>query len=166
MSTSDSIPLPTRDPAPRCLMATPEGARTNIKRRGDMKGKLFLAALTLMLLSGPLSAHANLIWDWTGDCQRILFGSTSLCTHAMVHAVTTDDYVPGEVFPIGPGPSTLIEWRYSDDLGVTRTITAPDFFLLPASSGPGEGSIDIVPAFFQSHADGTWRFESEGLSPD
>jgi len=130
--------------------------------------KAFLAVAAFVLLSGPLNAHSNLIWDWTGDCQRTLIGSVNLCTHAMVHAVTTDAYVPGT-----PGDFGLLEWRYTDDLGVTEDL-AIGFnlgqqnhpFLLPASSGQKEGAISIIPAFFESHADGTWRFEAEGATPD
>jgi len=134
---------------------------------GTMLRTLLTMAI-LALLSGPLSAHANIIWDWTGDCQQILFGSVNLCTHAMVHAVTTDAYVPGT-----PGDFGLLEWRYTDDLGVTEDL-AIGFnlgeengpFVLPASSGQGEGAISIIPAFFRSHVDGTWRFEAEGATPD
>ena len=32
--------------------------------------KTLVATTALVLLLLPLSAHANLIWDWTGDCER------------------------------------------------------------------------------------------------
>ncbi len=134
--------------------------------------KTLLATIALVLLSGPLNAHANIIYNWTGDCQRVLFGSVNLCTHATVHAVTTDAYVPGEIFtPTFPVPSTLLEWRYSDDNNVTVDLAHSfnigngDGFLLPAAL-PGEGFISLTADFFRSDAQGSWRFEGEGLTPD
>jgi len=56
--------------------------------------KTLLATIALVFL--PLSAHANIIYNWTGDCQRVFFGSNSPCTHAALFAVTTNAYVPGE----------------------------------------------------------------------
>jgi len=84
--------------------------------------KTLVATTALVLLLLPLSAHANLIWDWTGDCERITQPPTvPLCTHATLHVVTTDAYIPGEeVWPhIPPGPDPiLLEALYSD--GNTR----------------------------------------------
>ncbi len=57
--------------------------------------KTFLVAMAFLLISGPIGAQANIIWDWTADCPRILFGSRTLCNHSTLHAVTTDAYVPG-----------------------------------------------------------------------
>jgi hypothetical protein len=34
--------------------------------------KTFLVAVTFLLLSGPLSAHANIIYNWTGNCDGII----------------------------------------------------------------------------------------------
>ncbi len=133
--------------------------------------KILLAAATFVLLSGPLSAHANIIYNWTGDCQRVLFGSKTLCDDATVHVVTTDAYIPGEVFfPHFPVPEPVVlEFLYSDGL-VTFDFAFVwsfdgDGFLLPASL-PGEGVISSTATFFRSDAQGSWRFEAEGLTPD
>ena len=37
--------------------------------------KMLLAAIAFVLLIGPLNAHANIIYNWTGDCQGIAPGS-------------------------------------------------------------------------------------------
>ena len=133
--------------------------------------KMFLVAVTFVLLSGPLSAHASIIYNWTGDCQRILFGADTLCTKATVHVVTTDAYVPGTASSL-----PLLDWTYSDDISGTGNLallfnigegteyTLPA--LAPGESRPGESLISLIPAFFQSHTDGTWRFENEGASPN
>jgi hypothetical protein len=67
--------------------------------------KVFLAAATFVLLIGPVSAQANLIFDWTGTCL------TGCVGQATFHAVTTDAYVPGTV---GLRPD-LLEARYTDN---------------------------------------------------
>jgi len=36
--------------------------------------KTFLVAATSLLFSGPLNAQADLVWDWTGDCNGIVSG--------------------------------------------------------------------------------------------
>jgi len=36
--------------------------------------KTFLVAATVLLFSGPPNAQANLVWDWTGDCNGIVSG--------------------------------------------------------------------------------------------
>src|SRR5712671_1171150 len=77
--------------------------------------EILLAAATFVLLTGPLSAHANIIYNWTGDCQRILFGSETLCTQATLHVVTTDAYVPGAVISLNrSAPPVVLEALYSD----------------------------------------------------
>ncbi len=134
--------------------------------------KMLLAAVTFLLLIGPTSAHANIIYNWSGDCQRVLFGSKTLCDHATLHVVTTDAYIPGEVF--SPGfpvhEQVLLEFLYVDDL-VTFDFAPFAFpvngegFLLPATL-PGEGSILTIADFFRSDAQGNWRLEGEGLTPD
>jgi hypothetical protein len=103
----------------RAMQPWPNWGSVRRRRGREMKmSKMFLAAVTVMLLSGPLSAHANIIYDWTGDCQRITQGSAPLCTHATLHIVTTDAYVPGEVFSwtsLEFQHPTFLEARYSDD---------------------------------------------------
>ena len=121
----------------------------------------------------PLSAHASIIYDWTGNCQRILFGSDTLCSRATLHVVTTDAdaYIPGELFFWTSSEvqhSTLLEIAYADD-NVTADLLPRwrilDFaFQLPASS-PDGGSLSFEAAFFQSDATGVWRFESEEVFP-
>jgi hypothetical protein len=51
--------------------------------------RILLAAATFVLLIGPLSAQANLLFDWTGDCLTRCVGQ------ATMHAETIDAYVPG-----------------------------------------------------------------------
>jgi hypothetical protein len=133
--------------------------------------KTLLAAVTFLPLIGPLSAHANIIYNWTGDCQRILFGSDTPCTHATLHVVTTDAYIPGEeFFPHFPVPSpVLLEALYSD-ANTTFDLAFPWSFdgnglLLPASF-PGEGHMSTTATLFRSDANGVWRFEAEGASSD
>lgn len=132
---------------------------------------MLLAAVTFLLLIGPLSAHANIIYNWSGDCQRVLFGSMTLCSHATMRFVTTDAYIPGQVFtPNFPVPGVLLEALYVDDL-VTFDFAPFAFpingegFLLPAVL-PGEGFISTFADVFRSDAQGNWRFEGEGLTPD
>ena len=142
-----------------------------------------LAVIALTLLVGPLSAHANIIYDWTGDCQRVLEGSNTLCTRATLHVVTTDDYTPGvEFFPqlactftiCTPVSSpVLLEFLYSDGV-----VTFDETFawlsdggslqlpvLPPGESLPGEGRLMTTAQFFHSDINGAWRFEGEDLAP-
>jgi PEP-CTERM motif len=134
--------------------------------------KILLAAVAFMLLSGPLSAHANIIYDWTGDCQRILFPrDIPLCTHATMHIVTTYAYIPGEVFfPHFPVPSpVLLEALYSDgnvtfDMAFIWSFDGSGL-LLPATL-PGEGEMLTTAHFFRSDANGAWRYEGEELIPN
>ncbi len=71
-------------------------------------------------------------------------------------------------FPV-PSP-VLPEALYSDDASVTIDLAFVwsidgDGLVLPASL-PGEGEILTTATFFRSDANGVWRFEAEGLSPD
>src|SRR5262249_15279197 len=118
MSTSDSIPPLTRDPAPTCLMAT-------LKRRGAMKSKLSLFALVVLLLATP--ARANQLWTWTGECLTNSAGQlpVPLCHTATFQAITLDSYVPGTV---GAAPP-FVSASYEDDAGGSLTITKIDFTL-------------------------------------
>ena len=59
---------------------------------------LSTVVVVVLLLIGPLTAQANIIYDWIGDCQRLDEGSGTLYTHATLHVVTTDAYIPGEEF--------------------------------------------------------------------
>jgi len=64
--------------------------------------KMLLAAIAFVLLIGPLNAHANIIYNWTGVCQGIAPVFNTGCTgQATLHVVTTDAYMPG------------VLWRYS-----------------------------------------------------
>ena len=167
MSTSDSIPPPTRDPVPTCLMAT-------LKRRGAMKSKLSLFALAVLLLAAP--ARANQLWTWTGDCLTNNAGgmAVALCHTVTFQAITLDSYIPGTVFDAfgSPPPKPLVSASYHDDAGGSLTISQEFFDLngfdlkFPASSGKAEGFIDTQTSFFRSFADGTWKFEAEGAAPD
>jgi hypothetical protein len=139
--------------------------------------KALLATIAFVLLSGPLTAHANIIYDWTGDCQRILFpADMPLCTHATMHIVTTDTYIPGEVFPPHfPEPSgVLLEALYSDgnvtfDMAFIWAFDGNGLLLpalAPGDGGMGEGGMTTTAHIFRSHADGTWRYEGEELIPN
>jgi PEP-CTERM motif len=134
--------------------------------------KIFLAAVTFLLLSGPLNAHANIIYNWTGDCQRVFQDAPPLCTHATMHFVTTDAYIPGEVFQYPGFPSesqhpTLLEVAYADDY-VTKDLlfywrVDGTSFQLPASSSDG-GSFLTFALGFRSDASGNWEINGEELN--
>jgi hypothetical protein len=133
--------------------------------------RILLAAVTLLLLSIPLKANANLIWDWTGDCQRAQYDAPPLCTHASARIVTTDQVIPGEVFvPTTPqfSNSTLLEFLYADDY-VKRDDLAVYWRLdaqalqLPASSSEG-GFVSTFSLNFRSDASGIWEINGEGLN--
>jgi len=145
--------------------------------------KMFLAAATFVLLIGPLNAHANIIYNWAGDCDGIITpvhggGSIGCSGQATLHVVTTNDYIPGETFTphLGCTATTctpvstpvLLEFLYSDDN--IKVDLAPNwlfdsgFFLLPASL-PGEGSFLTTAHFFRSDVNGVWRHEGESLRP-
>jgi hypothetical protein len=137
--------------------------------------KMLLAAVTFVLLSGPLSAHANIIYNWTGDCDGIITpvrggGSNGCSGQATLHVVTTDAYIPGEQFSWRPPPAppVLLEALYSDNVVTFDLGSAFSFdgngFQLPASP-PGDGSILNFGSAFHSDADGVWRFGAEGQRP-
>jgi hypothetical protein len=142
--------------------------------------RVFLAAITFLLLSGPLSAQANLVWDWTGDCNGVITpvppnqggGSNGCSGRAAAHAVTTDDYIPGtEQRPGGVGDAArgLVEFVYSD-MNVTVDLI-PDWmccgqvFQLPASSPDPVGEFNALNAGFESNAS-SWIFAAEGVRPN
>jgi len=134
--------------------------------------KTFVVAVTFLLLSGPPGAQANLIWDWTGDCQLTVgFFSGRVevppCTHATVHVVTSDAYIPGEVSFVWSS-SIVLEWLYSDE-NVTVDVGPPRdqaFFMLPASPD-GVGFLQGFATLFESPVvgDGAWKLEGEDLLP-
>jgi hypothetical protein len=141
--------------------------------RSTRTKRILLAAVTFLLLSGPLSAHANLIWDWRGDCDGIIIefpirGGSSGCTgQAAMLVVTTDAYIPGELFLPAATP-VLLHALYADE-NVTSDLAPPFnrngiFFQLPASPSEG-GFIQAEAHGFRSDANGVWRFGGEGLRP-
>jgi hypothetical protein len=86
--------------------------------------RTLLATIALVLLSGPLNAHANIIYNWIGDCDGIITpaphgGTSNGCTgQAAMLVVTTDAYIPGEVSfaPFPPGsPPVLLHALYADE---------------------------------------------------
>lgn len=123
--------------------------------------KTLLAAVTFLLLSGPLNAHASIIYDWTGTCTVFCVGTATL------HVVTTPDYVPGTTAVFGIGEPRLITAVYTDnvvtgDFGAVWQ-TNGQGFTLPATDGPGAATILVFEDEFRSRADGTWDLRSEGL---
>jgi hypothetical protein len=104
--------------------------------------KMLLAAIAFVLLIGPLNAHANIIYNWTGDCQGIAAGFNTGCTgQATLHVVTTDAYIPGQVL-FGDTPHVLLEALYSDstltfDLGIQWPSSGESFLLLRRSPETG-----------------------------
>ena len=126
--------------------------------------KMLLAAIAFVLLIGPLNAHANIIYNWTGDCQGIAPVFNTGCTgQATLHVVTTDAYIPGQVL-FGDTPHVLLEALYSDstltfDLGI-QWPSSGESFLLPASQ-PGDGFFSLTEQTFKSNAQGVWQFEGE-----
>ena len=82
---------------------------------------------------------------------------------ATLHVVTTDAYIPGQVF-FGDTPHVLLEALYSDstltfDLGI-QWPSSGESFLLPASQ-PGDGFFSLTAQTFKSNAQGVWQFEGE-----
>jgi len=146
--------------------------------------KTFLVAMAFLLLSWPLSAKANLVWDWTGDCQQVNPGPLDLCTHASLHVVTTNDYVPGTEIVINDGLSyppggaaealpfsVLLTATYSDGIikpfdFASQVNTNGILMQVPADPLSGLGSFinNNVTLFFSSDASGVWRLSGEGLS--
>jgi len=124
--------------------------------------------VAVVLLSGPLSAHPNIIYNWTGDCTRVFTSQVPLCTHAALHVVVPDTYVPGTTVTPAVMPA-LIEALYTDDIAMFDfTFPWPvlgELLLLPATL-PGEGEVRTFVQDFQAMADGTWRYNGEStLSP-
>ena len=67
--------------------------------------KTMVAVITLAVLSGPPGANASVIFNWIGTCDGIIIpvgggrgGSNGCSGQATLGVVTTDAYVPGEVF--------------------------------------------------------------------
>jgi len=120
---------------------------------------LFVAA-TFLLLSGPLSTQANLIWNWTGTCITTCQGE------ATMHVVMPDTYVPGT--GIGPQDSGIIEALYVDsnvgyDFGGFRWTFVGEGALWPAESGAAAGGITIQEDRFRTFSDGTWNIGGQGI---
>jgi len=100
--------------------------------------RIFLAAVAFLLFSAPLSAHANIIYDWTGACQ---LGCTG---QAHMEIVLPDTFVPGTtLLPVlGPPPRfPALSFIYSDNNFTFDLLPFPpepeSFVLLPITSGPG-----------------------------
>ena len=128
--------------------------------------RILLAAVTFLFLSGPLSAQANIVYDWTGNCDGIITpvhggGSNGCSGQATLHVVTTDAYVPGTAQgPVPPG--VLLEALYTDanlsfDFAFGGFFDRNGFgFLLPATF-PGAGVISEEDNDFRADASGVWR---------
>jgi hypothetical protein len=134
--------------------------------------RTWLATIALVLLIGPLNAHANIIYNWTGDCATTCTGQATMLV------VTTDAYIPGEVFHQNfPVQGTvLLHALYADS---NLTFDFAQFFYLP---GFGEFYVwpDMSPntsgAFFgqilegqnqflsnRGDVPGLWRVEGESI---
>ena len=131
--------------------------------------RILLAAVTFLLLSGPLSAHANIIYNWTGTCVTTCTGQATLLV------VTTDAYVPGEVFtPTFPVPGVLLRALYADN-NVTYDFASffpvnGEFFIWPDmppnTSGTFFGEILQGQNDFTSNranVPGLWRSAGESI---
>ena len=167
----------------RCGRSSRDPCESVRSEGGEMRAlKTFLVAVTFLLFSGPLSAQANIIYDWTGECRQVAPQGLP-CTHATLHVVTTDDYIPGEIFfphlvctatactPVSM--PVLLEFLYIDDnsrFDYTFVWLNDDgnFYLpplLPGESGPGEGGLLTTAQDFFSHYDGSWRAGGEDRAP-
>src|SRR5262249_5803989 len=145
-----------------------------------------LVAATFLLLSGPLSAHAYLVWDWTGDCDGVIGplppvrgGSNGWTGQATFHAVQTDAYIRKPVPPpaqtidqVREDLASLLEARYTDenvtfdflgDGGLFWMLNAFGF-RLPAVPGDPFGNVSMEAHVFRTGNTG-WRFGSESLRP-
>jgi PEP-CTERM motif len=134
--------------------------------------KAFLAAVTFLLLIGPLNAQADIIYNWTGDCVTTCIGQATMLV------VTTDAYIPGEVFgQNSPVQGTvLLRALYADS---NLTFDFAQFFYIP-----GFGEFYVWPnmppntsgAFFgeilegqndftsnRANVPGLWRIEGESI---
>ena len=156
------------------------------------KCSTLVAVIALTVLIGPLGAQANLVWDWTGDCDgNVSFplpgqgGGTQGCAgKATLHVVTTDAYIPGEEvgapsFTCTPttctpvSPLVLLQALYTDSMGVTFDFASVvnsinGFgFQIPDGLGSfeGHGYFESEAQGFISNANGTWRLDGEDLRP-
>ena len=131
--------------------------------------KTLLATLALVLLIGPLNAHANIIYDWTGTC------GTTCSGQATMHVVTTDAYIPGQSFGQNP-PGVLLQALYTDNnvtfdfaqffyiIGFGEFYVWPD--MPPNSSGAFFGEILQGQNDFTSNranVPGLWRSAGESI---
>jgi hypothetical protein len=129
--------------------------------------KTFLVAVTFLLLSGPLSAHANIIYNWTGTCVTLCVGQATMLV------VTTDAYIPGEVFvrPFRFTTPVLLEALYADgnaiiDFAARFNTLNGVAFMLPAS--PSEGGFFQIEAsdFSSPNSTGGWNAGGEEVFPN
>jgi PEP-CTERM motif len=131
--------------------------------------KMLLATIALVLLIGPLNAHANIIYDWIGTC------GTTCSGQATMHVVTTDAYIPGQSFGQNP-PGVLLQALYTDNnvtfdfaqffyiIGFGEFYVWPD--MPPNSSGAFFGEILEGQNDFTSNranVPGLWRIEGESI---
>ncbi len=137
--------------------------------------KTLLATIALLLLIGPVNAHANIIYFWTGACQTACTGQAAMLV------VTTDAYIPGELFsPLGPFPTptpgfpittpVLLEALYADgnatiDFAARFNSPNGNVFMLPASPSEG-GFFSIEASVFRSDATGGWIAGGEEVFPN
>ncbi len=105
--------------------------------------KTLLATIALLLLIGPVNAHANIIYFWTGACQTACTGQAAMLV------VTTDAYIPGELFsPLGPFPTPTPGFPIT-----TPVLLEARFFSIEAS-------------VFRSDATGGWIAGGEEVFPN
>lgn len=129
----------------------------------------------LLLLSGPRSTYASIVYDWRGDCDGIIIpvrggGAPNGCTgQATFHVTVAESYIPGTLVfesifdPLDP--HTLLSARYVDE-HITFDF-APVFdgsFMLPADPSEG-GVVQLEVIAFRSDAAGVWRMSGENLRP-
>jgi hypothetical protein len=90
--------------------------------------RILLAAVTFLLLSGPLSAHANIIYNWTGACQ---LGCTG---QAHMEIVLPDTFVPGTTLLPVPGPPPVSPRSVSSTRITTSRLICSRFLQNPSPS--------------------------------
>jgi hypothetical protein len=145
-----------------------EATMDKLKRSTPTK-RLLLVAVTFLLLSGPLSAHANIIYTWTGTCVNT--SPLPPCTGpATLLVVTTDAYIPGEQYSRGVTATPLLVALYADsnatiDFAAYFNSSNGFAFLLPAASGPEEGYIVNEGSIFHSFLSGDWSAGAENVLP-
>jgi hypothetical protein len=140
--------------------------------------KIFLAAVTFLLLSGPISAHANLVWNWTGECAGlvpVLYFFEGCAGQATLSVTVTDAYVPGTILDATVDVASrgiLVDARYTDanvtfDFMDRWNEFGGGSLLLPAQSGDGLGFLqDSLPTVgFRSSPGGVWLFSADGVYP-